>query len=183
MLLPSCSQLLHSQWGAIPPVAPGWWGCGLTTAAGGAWGLGGQEDRGMQKLIVAALCSLPPGRQLCPTQGRLIAVAKMAAPSPPLLLLWGLLPVADQWAFAAGKGQWCSGSAVLGGNPNNVPCAKEAPRPWQTLWLSSEEWVPLIFDKEEVVATMAATMTSCWRQQQRAVDGSKRAGGRKRRIQ
>ncbi len=57
-----------------------------------------------------------------------------------------------------------------------------APRPLTTLWLSLQGWVPLLVGKEEIVATMAAAMSSRWRQQEWAVDDSKRAcGGRRRR--
>jgi hypothetical protein len=54
---------------------------------------------------------------------------------------------------------------------------EEAPRPWQTPWLSSQGWAPLIVGKEEVMVTIAVVMSLHWQQQVRAVDGSKRAGG------
>ncbi len=57
-----------------------------------------------------------------------------------------------------------------------------APGPLKTLWLSLQGWASLIAGKEKIVATMAAAMSSCWQQQEWAVDDSKRAcGGRRRR--
>ncbi len=55
-------------------------------------------------------------------------------------------------------------------------------RPKKTSWLSSRGWAPSFVDEEEIVATMAAAMSSRWRRQECAVDNLKRAvGGRRRR--
>jgi hypothetical protein len=48
-----------------------------------------------------------------------------------------------------------------------------SPRPLKTSWLSLQGWAPSFVGKEEIVATMAAAMSSRWRQQEGAEDGSK----------
>jgi hypothetical protein len=66
---PSCGTWLVGPWSCCCP-----------------WGrkrAGGQGGRGGQKLIAAAVHSLPPGRRLCSTQRRLTAVAMMTTPTPP----------------------------------------------------------------------------------------------------
>ncbi len=51
MLSSDCPWLLCCWWGALPPMAHGWWGRGLAAAAGGVRGLGagGQGGRGGRK--------------------------------------------------------------------------------------------------------------------------------------
>jgi len=39
---------------------------------------------------------------------------------------------------------------------------EDAPRPWQTPWLSSQGWTLLFFGEEEVVASMVAAMSLRW---------------------
>ncbi len=56
-----------------------------------------------------------------------------------------------------------------------------APRPLKTSWLSLQGWAPSFVGKEEIVATMAAAMSSHWQRQEWAVDDSMRAGGGRRR--
>jgi len=53
------------------------------------------------------------------------------------------------------------GGAVGGGVIPIEP--EEAPRPWQTPWLSSRGWMPLFVGEEEVVVKMVAVISSRWR--------------------
>jgi hypothetical protein len=66
-----------------------------------------------------------------------------------------------------------------------IPTTSLVPESAQRLkkksWLSLQGWVPSFVDEEEIVATMVAAMSSCWRQQECAVDNLKRAGGGRRR--
>jgi hypothetical protein len=61
-----------------------------------------------------------------------------------------------------------------------IPATSLAPesaqRPKKTSWLSSRGWAPSFVDEEEIVATLAAAMSSHWWQQECAVENSKRAG-------
>jgi hypothetical protein len=50
-------------------------------------------------------------------------------------------------------------------------------------WLSLQGWLPLLVGKEEVVAIIMAGISSHWRQQERAVNDSKSAGGGRRKTQ
>ncbi len=58
-----------------------------------------------------------------------------------------------------------------------IPTTSLAPEsvqwPKKTSWLSLQGWAPLFVYEEEIVATMAAAMSSCWRRQECAVDNLK----------
>jgi hypothetical protein len=62
------------------------------------------------------------------------------------------------------------------GNPNNIPRARGGTT-------SSLGRMPLFVGKEEVVATLVVVMSLRWWRQERAVKGSERAGGVRRRTQ
>jgi hypothetical protein len=66
-------------------------------------------------------------------------------PSPPPL--WGLP--------AATARHWCRRGGAI---PTTFLAPEEAPRPWQTPWLSLQGWTPAFVGEKEVVATMVATM-------------------------
>jgi hypothetical protein len=99
----------------------------------GREGAGGQGGMGGQKLIAAALHSLPPGRQLCTTLGRLIATATMVASSPSDATA-GIATSSRQQAIVARKGLRCSGSAIVGGNPNSALFLAEVLQPQKMPW-------------------------------------------------
>ena len=64
------------------------------------------------------------------------------------------------------RGSPAAAAAALsggGGIPTMFLKPEEAPRPWQTPWLSSRGWTPLFIGEEEVVATMVEAMSSLWR--------------------
>jgi hypothetical protein len=61
--------------------------------------------------------------------------------------------------------------------PTTSLAPESAQQPKKTSWLSLRGWAPSFVDEEEIVATMAAAMSSCWRRQECAVDNLKRAGG------
>ncbi len=126
----------------VAGVVPDWCGRSCATTARGMRGLGGDGGRGKQKLIAVALCSLPPGRQLYPTQWRLISIATMPAPSP---------LAAGRQVIAAGKGRWCGSSAILGGNHNRALTPAEVPQPQQMPWCSLQKWASSFVGKEEAL--------------------------------
>ena len=55
-----------------------------------------------------------------------------------------------------------------GATPATSHAPEEAPRPWQTPWISSQGWTySCIGEDEEVVATIVvAAMSSCWQRQE-----------------
>jgi hypothetical protein len=144
-------------------------------------GAGGQGGRGGQKLIAVTLHSLPPGRQMCAMWGKLMAVTTMAAPSPPLLPLQGLPPVASRWAIAARKERWCGGGFFCGGWSQQHPHASRGATAAATAIAFLQEWASLFVGKEEFAATTAAAMCLSWQWWERVANGLTRAGREKKR--
>ena len=83
------------------------------------------------------------------------------------------LPLRGLLAVAARRRRRCRGCVI----PTTFLTPEEAPRPWQTPWLSSRGWTPLFVGKEEEVATMVAAMSLRWRHA-RAASGRLGESGR-----
>jgi hypothetical protein len=63
----------------------------------------------------------------------------------------------------------CGCGKVRGGQwliPSSSLMPESVQQPKKTLWLSLQRWVSLFVDEDEIVATMAAAMSTRWRRQE-----------------